>query len=79
MSRIGKVPVTVPGGVTATANEGILSVKGGTGTSFFDHWLVPLSVAIVFVAGLLYLLILRPKENVREDARSGAPLATARP
>ena len=56
----------------------ILSVKGGTGTSFFDHWLVPLSVAIVFVAGLLYLLILRPKENVREDARSGAPLATAR-
>ena len=57
----------------------ILSVKGGTGTSFFDHWLVPLSVAIVFVAGLLYLLILRPKENVREDARSGAPLATARP
>ena len=57
----------------------ILSIKGGTGTNFFDHWLVPLSVVIVFVAGLLYLLILRPKENVREDARSGAPLATARP
>jgi len=32
MSRIGKVPVTVPGGVTATASEGVLSVKGAKGT-----------------------------------------------
>ncbi len=31
MSRIGKVPVTVPGGVTATASEGVLSVKGAKG------------------------------------------------
>jgi len=32
MSRIGKVPVTVPGGVTATASDGVLSVKGAKGT-----------------------------------------------
>jgi large subunit ribosomal protein L6 len=32
MSRIGKVPVSVPGGVTATASEGVLSVKGAKGT-----------------------------------------------
>jgi large subunit ribosomal protein L6 len=31
MSRIGKVPVAVPGGVTATASEGVLSVKGAKG------------------------------------------------
>ena len=32
MSRIGKVPVAVPGGVTASASEGVLSVKGAKGT-----------------------------------------------
>ncbi len=32
MSRIGKVPVAVPGGVTASASEGVLSVKGSKGT-----------------------------------------------
>ena len=31
MSRIGKVPVAVPGGVTASAAEGVLSVKGAKG------------------------------------------------
>ncbi|CAA9493479.1 MAG: LSU ribosomal protein L6p (L9e) [uncultured Sphingomonadaceae bacterium] len=31
MSRIGKVPVAVPGGVTASASEGVLSVKGAKG------------------------------------------------
>ena len=32
MSRIGKRPVAVPSGVTATAQDGILSVKGPKGT-----------------------------------------------
>ena len=32
MSRIGKVPVPLPGGVTATTGEGLLSVKGPKGT-----------------------------------------------
>ena len=32
MSRIGKKPVTVPAGVTATVDGGILSVKGPKGT-----------------------------------------------
>ena len=32
MSRIGKVPVVVPGGVTASSAEGVLSVKGAKGT-----------------------------------------------
>jgi len=32
MSRIGKRPVPLPGGVTATTGEGLLSVKGPKGT-----------------------------------------------
>ena len=32
MSRIGKVPVTIPGGVTAEVANGVLSVKGPKGT-----------------------------------------------
>lgn len=32
MSRIGKRPVPLPGGVTATAEGGVLSVKGPKGT-----------------------------------------------
>jgi large subunit ribosomal protein L6 len=32
MSRIGKKPVTLPGGVSATAEGGVLSVKGPKGT-----------------------------------------------
>ena len=32
MSRIGKKPVAIPGGVTATADEGLLTVKGPKGT-----------------------------------------------
>jgi large subunit ribosomal protein L6 len=32
MSRIGKKPVAIPGGVTAEINNGSLSVKGPKGT-----------------------------------------------
>jgi large subunit ribosomal protein L6 len=32
MSRIGKKPVAIPGGVTAEINNGVLSVKGPKGT-----------------------------------------------
>ena len=32
MSRIGKKPIAIPGGVTATAEEGTLTVKGPKGT-----------------------------------------------
>ena len=32
MSRIGKKPVAIPGGVTATAEQGTLTVKGPKGT-----------------------------------------------
>ena len=32
MSRIGKVPVAIPGGVNVTINNGVLSVKGPKGT-----------------------------------------------
>jgi large subunit ribosomal protein L6 len=32
MSRIGKVPVPLPGGVTATSEAGVLTVKGPKGT-----------------------------------------------
>ena len=32
MSRIGKMPVVIPAGVTVTFNDGIITVKGGKGT-----------------------------------------------
>jgi hypothetical protein len=47
----------------------VLSVKTPpNGTSFFDRWLVPISVGIIAALGLLYLLIARPKEHIREDS-----------
>ena len=32
MSRIGKLPVAIPAGVSVTFNDGLLTVKGGKGT-----------------------------------------------
>jgi len=55
-------------GVTAIV---VLSVKTpATGTSFFDHWMVPTSVAVIAIVGLAYLLIMRPKERVQEQDRA---------
>ena len=49
----------------------VLSIKTPPyGDSFFDRWLVPISVGIVAAVGLLYLLIMRPKVNIAEDARA---------
>jgi len=51
----------------------ILSLKTGEGLEdFVDRWLVPISAGIVFLLGLAYLLIFRPSENIRTDARAGA-------
>jgi large subunit ribosomal protein L6 len=36
MSRIGKMPVTVPSGVTVTVKENVISVKGAKGEIFQD-------------------------------------------
>ncbi len=49
----------------------ILSYKSGEGLeAFFDRWLVPISTGVVFLIGLVYLLVFRPSENIREDARA---------
>ncbi len=49
----------------------ILSYKSGEGYEvFFDRWLVPISTGVVFLLGLAYLLIVRPSENIRDDARA---------
>ena len=37
MSRIGREPVTIPAGVTVTANDGLLTVKGPLGTLTQDY------------------------------------------
>lgn len=51
----------------------ILSLKTGEGLEdFVDRWLVPISAGVVFLLGLAYLLIFRPSENIRADARAGA-------
>ena len=55
-------------GVTAIV---VLSVKTPpNGDSFFDRWLVPLSVAIVAALGLAYLLIARPSEHIAPEDRA---------
>jgi amino acid transporter len=51
----------------------ILCYETGEGQEdFVDRWLVPLSAAVVFLLGLAYLLLFRPTENIREDARPDA-------
>jgi hypothetical protein len=48
----------------------VLCIKTpAVGSGFFDRWLVPISLVIVAGIGLLYLLIARPRESIREDAR----------
>ncbi len=37
MSRIGREPVAIPAGVTVTANDGVLTVKGPLGTLTQDY------------------------------------------
>ncbi|MEY9968622.1 amino acid transporter [Streptacidiphilus sp. MAP12-16] len=64
-------PVNIAGlvyGVTAII---VLSIKTPpNGTSFFERWLVPISVGIVAVVGLAYLAIFRPKERIAEEDRA---------
>ncbi|MEU7057511.1 amino acid permease [Streptomyces sp. NPDC046197] len=55
-------------GVTAIV---VLSIKTPpNGTSFFDRWLVPISVGIVAALGVVYLMVFRPKEQITEEDRS---------
>ncbi len=69
LGRWGR-PVNVIGLVHSISAIIILSVKTGEGQE--DRWLVPISAGIVSLLGLAYLLIVRPTENVREDARADA-------
>jgi len=65
------MPVNLVGLVYGVSAIVILSVKTGEGLeSFVDRWLVPISAGVVFLLGLAYLLIARPSENIREDARA---------
>ena len=41
------------------------------GSGFFDRWFVPISAAIVFLAGVIYYVIARPKREVLDP--SGRP------
>jgi hypothetical protein len=40
------------------------------GSGFFNTWIVPIMVGIIAALGALYLLILRPKENIGADDRA---------
>ena len=55
----------------------ILSYYSTSGDDFFTRWQVPILAAIVFIAGLAWLLIARPTVKVQEDAASGAAAETA--
>ena len=63
--------VNVVGLVYGVSAIVILSFKSGEGADlFFDRWLVPISTGVVFLLGLAYLLIVRPSESIRPDARA---------
>jgi len=52
----------------------ILSWKTpATGTDLFDKWMVPISVGVIALLGVLYLVIVRPRENIAEQDRAEAP------
>lgn len=64
-------PVNVVALIYGVSAIVILSFKTGEGLeSFVDRWLVPISAGVVFLIGLAYLLIVRPSEHIREDARA---------
>jgi amino acid transporter len=69
--------VNVGGLVYGVAAIVILCTKQPYGTTFFLRWLVPLSVGIVALIGLLYLVILRPQVSIQSDARADATDATS--
>jgi amino acid transporter len=49
----------------------VLSIKTpSTGPGFVDRWMVPISLAVVAACGLVYMLIARPREHIRADARA---------
>ncbi|MFD9123441.1 amino acid permease [Kitasatospora sp. NPDC059571] len=57
-------------GITAMI---VLAIKTPPyGTSFFDRWLVPISVGIIALAGVLYLVLLRPRLRIREGFEAAA-------
>jgi amino acid transporter len=69
-------PVAIVAVVYQIATIVILSWKTPPfGSGFFDKWFVPISAAIVFVAGVLYYVIARPKRQVLDP--SGAPTSEA--
>jgi amino acid transporter len=52
----------------------VLCVKTpALGSGFFDKWLVPVSLAVIGLLGLVYVLIFNPRYKVEEEARSANP------
>jgi amino acid transporter len=63
--------VNIAGLVYGVSAIVILSWKTpALGSGFFDRWLVPISVGIIAAVGALYLLVMRPKENISAEDRS---------
>ena len=65
------LPVNIVALVYGVGTMVILSIKTPpNGPGFFNRWLVPISVGIVFAVGLLYMGIFRPRPQISEDARA---------
>lgn len=55
-------------GVTAIV---VLSIKTPPfGDSFIEQWLVPVSAGLVALSGVIYLIVFRPTQKIRSDARA---------
>jgi amino acid transporter len=67
------LPVNIAALIYGVATIVILSIKTPpSGPGFFNRWLVPISVGIVAAIGVAYLMIMRPRPHVSEDALADA-------
>ena len=66
MSRIGKNPITIPSGVTATVNGQNIEVKGPKGTLNFD---VPAPISVAVEEN--QIVVSRPDDNRQNRALHG--------
>jgi large subunit ribosomal protein L6 len=66
MSRIGKAPITVPGGVTVTVNNNVVSVKGPKGELKEN---IDRDIAVEVKDG--HVNITRPTDQIRHRALHG--------
>ncbi|OIP81894.1 MAG: 50S ribosomal protein L6 [Porphyromonadaceae bacterium CG2_30_38_12] len=66
MSRIGKLPISIPAGVTVTVNENVVTVKGPKGTLLQE---INPNISIIIEGNVL--TVVRPNDEKQNRANHG--------